>query len=82
MTKLSIGKGMFDIPSFPILSYLLKLQRILSYIDKLCQNLYDFKAEIQFNNGISSIEEKLGFKAIFLEVKDTTQSPNFYFNVK
>jgi beta-mannosidase len=45
------------------------------------QNLYDFKAEIQFNNRTSSVEEKLGFKAIFLEVKDTTQSPNFYFNV-
>jgi len=45
------------------------------------QNLYDFKAEIRFKNQTRISEQKIGFKAIFLEVKDSTQSPNFYFNV-
>ena len=45
------------------------------------QYLYDFNAEIQFNNAVSSSGQKLGFKTIYLETKDSTLSPNFYFNV-
>tara|TARA_B100001094_G_scaffold332612_1_gene405445 strand:- start:68 stop:2692 length:2625 start_codon:yes stop_codon:yes gene_type:complete len=45
------------------------------------QNLYDFKAEIRFNNHIRILDQKIGFKAIYLQEKDATQSPNFYFNV-
>ena len=45
------------------------------------QNLYDFKAEIRLNNRIRFSEQKLGFKAIYLEEKDSSQSPNFFFNV-
>ena len=45
------------------------------------QNLYDFKAEILFNNKIRFSEQKLGFKAIYLEEKDSSQTPNFFFNV-
>ena len=45
------------------------------------QNLYDFKAEIRLNNQIRFSEQKLGFKAIYLEEKDSSQSPNFFFNV-
>ena len=45
------------------------------------QNLYDFKAEIRLNNQVRFSEQKLGFKAIYLEEKDSTYSPNFFFNV-
>ena len=45
------------------------------------QYLYDFNAEIQFNNAVSSSGQKLGFKTIYLETKDSTLSPNFFFNV-
>ena len=45
------------------------------------QHLYDFKAEILFNNLTRITEQKLGFKAIYLEEKDANHSPNFYFNV-
>ena len=45
------------------------------------QYLYDFKAEIRLNNQTRISEKKLGFKAIYLEEKDSTQSPNFYFNI-
>lgn len=45
------------------------------------QYLYDFNAEIQFNNAVSSSDQKLGFKTIYLETKDSTLSPNFFFNV-
>ena len=44
-------------------------------------NLYEFKAEIRFNNQTRFSEQKLGFKAIHLEEKDSSQSPNFFFNV-
>ena len=45
------------------------------------QNLYDFKAEVEFNNKTIFLNQKLGFKAIYLETKDTLHSPNFFFNV-
>ena len=45
------------------------------------QNLYDFKAEIKFNNQTRFSKQKLGFKAIYLEEKDSSKSPNFFFNV-
>ena len=45
------------------------------------QKLYDFKAEIKFNNQTRFSKQKLGFKAIFLESKDSSHSPNFFFNV-
>ncbi len=45
------------------------------------QNLYDFKAEVEFNNKTIFLNQKLGFKAIYLETKDSLHSPNFFFNV-
>ena len=41
------------------------------------QHLYDFKAEILFNNLTRITEQKLGFKAIYLEEKDANTHPIF-----
>ena len=42
------------------------------------QNLYDFKAEIRFNDKIRFSKQKLGFKAIYLEEKDSLAHLTFF----